>query len=442
VLTEDVAIVANALIGIPLICISLPIVVICLGYVGWLSPLILACALGFAVPAILAYQFLGARAVRQFMAARAGQDALVGHFRALIEGFRELNLHRGRREAFATEALEPTAARVRDRTVAGLTTFAMAGGWSQLAFFGFLGIVVFVLPEFAEVGRETLGGAVVVFLYILTPLEALLTWVPVLGRARASLLKIQAMIPSLESRGLAVAPGPAPAFRDRLELAGVSYAYRGEPDEEAFVLGPADLTIRRGELLMLVGGNGSGKTTLVKLLSGLYRPSSGVIRLDGRPVTDEARDAYRQLFSVVFADGYLFSTLLGLRGPDLDARAREGLDRLGLGARVRVEAGAFSTTELSQGQRKRLALLSACLEDRPICVFDEWAAHQDRHFKKVFYREILPELKAMGKTLVVISHDEDYFDIADRVVKLHDGLFTEESPLLLHGDGVPSRIDP
>jgi putative ATP-binding cassette transporter len=442
ILTEDIVVVANALFGIPFLCINVPILILCLGYVGWLSPPILAWGLAFAMPAIVAHQFLGARAVRQLIEARAGQDALVGHFRSLIDGFRELNLHRSRREAFVAEALEPAAARVRDRTVAGLTTFAMVGGGSQLACFGYLGFVVFVLPAFLNLGPQVLSGVVVVFLYILTPLDSILNWVPVLGRARAALLKIQTVIPSLESRATPAVSDSVGTIRESLELVGVTYAYHEEPDGEGFVLGPVDLTIQRGELIVLVGGNGSGKTTLVKLLTGLYRPDGGEVRLDGRRVGVEAQDAYRQLFSAVFADGYLFPILLGLGGPGLDDRAREGLARFGLDAVVRVEGGAFSTTDLSQGQRKRLALLTACLEDRPICVFDEWAANQDRHFKRVFYRELLPELKAMGKTLLVISHDEEYLDIADRVIKIHDGLISEESPLLLHGDGVPARIDP
>jgi putative ATP-binding cassette transporter len=159
----------------------------------------------------------------------------------------------------------------------------------------------------------------------------------------------------------------------------------------------------------------------VKLITGLYAPDAGMVRLDGRPVGPEQQDEYRQLFSVVFADGHLFQALLGLESHDLDARAQRGLARVELDGLVRVEDGAFSTTELSQGQRKRLALLTACLEDRPILVLDEWASHQDPRFKRVFYLELLPELKARGKTLVVISHDEDFFHVADRIVRLDAG---------------------
>jgi putative ATP-binding cassette transporter len=187
------------------------------------------------------------------------------------------------------------------------------------------------------------------------------------------------------------------------------------------VLGPIDLTFRPGELVFLVGGNGSGKSTLAKIITGLYVPEAGEIRLDGKLVTNQNRDNYRQLFSAVFADFYLFDDLLGLNGPAIDTRAREYLKELHLNHKIKIQNGILSTTEVSQGQRKRLALLTAYLEDRPFYLFDEWASDQDPHFKRVFYTQILPELRARGKTVLVISHDEKYFGVADRLIKLDYG---------------------
>ncbi|MGB3138144.1 MAG: hypothetical protein WBG38_15900 [Nodosilinea sp.] len=81
----------------------------------------------------------------------------------------------------------------------------------------------------------------------------------------------------------------------------------------------------------------------------------------------------------------------------------------------------LSTLDLSQGQRKRLALLTAYLEDRPVYLFDEWASDQDPLFREVFYKQILLELKQRGKTVLVISHDDRYFYLADQLVKLEYG---------------------
>ncbi|MGH7968533.1 MAG: cyclic peptide export ABC transporter, partial [Limisphaerales bacterium] len=216
---------------------------------------------------------------------------------------------------------------------------------------------------------------------------------------------------------------------ERLDLKSVLHSYHVEQDDTQFVLGPVSLTFRPGELVFLVGGNGSGKSTLAKIIAGLYIPEAGEMRLDGKLVTDANRDEYRQLFSAVFSDFYLFEHLLGLERPDLDAQARGYLEQLHLNHKVRIRNGALSTTSVSQGQRKRLALLTAYLEDRPFYLFDEWAADQDPHFKSVFYTQLLPELKARGKTVLVISHDDRYFHVADRILKLDYGkLVSSPSP--------------
>jgi putative ATP-binding cassette transporter len=187
------------------------------------------------------------------------------------------------------------------------------------------------------------------------------------------------------------------------------------------VLGPLDLALYRGEVVFLVGGNGSGKSTFAKVLAGLYPPDGGEIRLDGRPVTSENLEWYHQHFSVIFSDFYLFDRLLGLAGPDLDRRARDYLAQLALDGKVEIRDGELSTTALSQGQRKRLALLTVFLEDRPISIFDEWAADQDPQYRDIFYSKLIPELRARGKTVVVISHDERYYHLADRIIKLDYG---------------------
>ncbi|MDF5806426.1 ATP-binding cassette domain-containing protein [Pseudomonas aeruginosa] len=133
----------------------------------------------------------------------------------------------------------------------------------------------------------------------------------------------------------------------------------------------------------MVGENGCGKTTLIKLLLGLYRPQSGEILLNGEPVSAETRDDYRQLFSTIFADYYLFDDLVQGKQASLQ-NATQYLQRLEIAHKVSVMDGNFSTTDLSTGQRKRLALINAWLEERPVLVFDEWAADQDPAFRRVF----------------------------------------------------------
>ncbi len=431
-LTDDIALIAGAMVGLPHLCINIPIVIACLIYTGWLAPRSVACGMGFAAVAIFVYVIVSTRGMKSLRRAREQQALLVDHFRTLIAGFRELKLHSGRRQAYVAESLEPTMTQARSEMIKGLAHFAVAEGWGQLAFFGFIGFLLFAAPAIEPISRPTLVSAVLVVLYLMTPLDIILTWVPVLGRAQVSLQRVEALVPTLERNGDGgenmLMPVETLELRDSICLDAVTFTYRDGNDEAGFLLGPIELTLRSGELVILAGGNGSGKTTLVKLLAGLYRPESGAVRLDGHPIGDRDRDAFRQLFSIVFADGHLFRDLLGLKTDEIGTPAREGLKRLGLAPAVTVNGSAFSTIDLSQGQRRRLALLGALLEDRPICIFDECAANQDPAFKQFFYQELLPKLRAAGKALLVISHDENHFDIADRVIRLQDGRVFEESP--------------
>ncbi len=324
-------------------------------------------------------------------------------------------------------------ASVRREMVRGLGRFAFAEGWSQLAFFGFIGVLLFAIPRLEPIGRPTLVSAVLIVLYLMTPLDAILTWLPIVGRARASLLKIQSLLPALES-----APRCGPGLAGPDEAARVPRI--GQPGGRDVRLSrrPRGRGIRPGPRRpdpppgrdrhpgrrKRLRQDDPGQADLGAVLAGVgpHPPRRPALR-------DEDREAYRQLVSVVFADGHLFPDLHGLGGDEIEVRAREGLEVLELAGDVSIREGSFSTTDLSQGQRRRLALLAARLEDRPILILDEWAANQDPSFKQFFYNKLLPELKAEGKALLVISHDEWHFDVADRVVRLQDGRLLEESPL-------------
>ncbi|MFI6869770.1 ATP-binding cassette domain-containing protein [Nocardia sp. NPDC050406] len=194
-----------------------------------------------------------------------------------------------------------------------------------------------------------------------------------------------------------------------------------------FSLGPVDLVFEPGQITFIVGGNGSGKSTLAKLITGLYVPRTGFLELNGEQINHENIEWFRQNSSAIFTDFHLFEDYLGFDRPGIDDEVRHYLEELRIAHKVTVENGRLSTIDLSQGQRKRLALLTALLEDRAIYLFDEWAADQEPKFRDVFYREILAKLKERGKTVIVITHDDRYFDLADQLVKLDFGRVVEVS---------------
>jgi putative ATP-binding cassette transporter len=425
-LTDDVQVISGGLISVPIICLQAAVLVGCLIYMGWLSAPLLIAVVVFIFLGMSSVQFGLRKAGRSLGLARREQDALFRHLRALTDGAKELKLHNRRRHAFLTQDLEATAASYQRHNLYGTGILTAMISWAHLLFFILMGVLLFVLPGVIGLSGETLNGYTLALLYLLVPLDVIGSMLPNLGRAKVALASVKSLGLSLEANSTedaasAASPEDLHTAPVSIELRGVTHTYHRERENSKVILGPVDLIVQPGELLFIIGGNGSGKTTLVKLLTGLYIPEEGEIRLNGQAINDATREYYRRHFSVVFSDFYLFESLLGLDTRQIDKRARTYLSRLQLDHKVEVKNGVLSTTQLSQGQRKRLALLTAYLEDRPVYIFDEWAADQDPLFKEVFYLQLLPELKAQGKTVIVISHDDKYYQLADRIVKLDYG---------------------
>jgi putative ATP-binding cassette transporter len=421
-LTEDVNAVASAVALFPYLCIDLATIVGSFAYICWLSWQGFAMVMGLFVLALITTQLMLKRGYQFLKLARDDQDQLFKHFRTITDGIKELKLHYDRRQAFLSDDLEVASARYRRHNVNALILFSMASSWGRLIFFFAIGFVLFALPQVLSVPLQTLSGYILIFTYATLPLEKLVSKLPVLSQASVSLEKIDLLGLALRSRSESSSvPAAIDPHWQRLEFRDITHHYYRPGEESNFVLGPINLAFHPGELVFIVGGNGSGKSTLSKLMTGLYIPDAGEIRLDGQLITSENREWYRQHFSAIYADFYLFDRLLGINNPDLDAQAQAYLKQLHLDHKVTITNGRLSTTELSQGQRKRLSLLTAYLEDRPIYLFDEWASDQDPTFRELFYTEFLPKLKHQGKTIFVISHDDHYFHVADRMIKLDYG---------------------
>ncbi len=421
VLTQDLDAIVVLFVSLPVLAMQGAVIAGCLVYLGYLSWSILLFAVATILIGAAGFRFANGRALLHLRSSRKREEALVKDFRALFDGAKELKLHQARRDAFIEDRLATNVEAVRVQRTRGYVLYAAAASWGSFILFAFIGLTLFVVLRHVDLPPQVVSGYALVFLYMIMPIEGVLSALPALGTARVALERIAQVESELPLELLPCPATPhAPAFQ-QITLESVTHSYFREQESEMFRLGPINMTFRPGELVYLVGGNGSGKTTLAKLVVGLYAPEDGRILVDGVSVEDVDRDRYRQLFSVVFSDFFLFEHLLGLPPEGLDAQARELLKSLQLDHKLTIEGGRFSTLDLSQGQRKRLALLVAYLEDRPFYVFDEWAADQDPQFREVFYLQLLPALKARGKCVLVITHDDRYFDLADRLVRLDFG---------------------
>lgn len=295
---------------------------------------------------------------------------------------------------------------------------SMRGTWAetvtQFMLYGVLGGVAFVVPLVMDVTNEVLAQYVVAILFLVGPLRALLgvqkSWID----AGAAVDRVAKLRDELGSQTEVRKSSTELPKWDLLSLKGATYRYESTDSASGFSVGPIDLTIQRGELVFFVGGNGSGKTTLLKLMMGLYPVAEGSVLLDETPLSECLE--VREMFGGVLADHYLFPWV-----QTQGEKQHQLLERVALSDKVRIDNGEYSNIKLSQGQRARLALVSALAEQRAFYVFDEWAAEQDPQFREYFYLQLLPQLKERGITVVAATHDDRYFHVADRVVHLDRG---------------------
>jgi putative ATP-binding cassette transporter len=400
-------------------------------YLGWLSPPTLLALSIFSLVALVGQRLAFRATFRWLERARQLEDRLLGHFEGLTAGLKQLKLNRARRRAFLQDDLAQTSRLGLEYGVAAGVRFSAADHMTQLSLYVLLGLLLFLLPGLVPVERAALTGYVLTIVFLMGPLRALLGAHGKLVSAGVAVTRIEEL--AEEVQGLAeqsdvrlassAEPDATLARFTSIELNGVGLRYDAEG---GFSLGPVNASVRPGETIFVTGGNGSGKTTLVKILCGLYEPERGSVLWNGTAVGDHNRDEFRQLFSAVFADHHLFDRPLG--SPEKLEQLGELLARFRIEHRVKLVDGRFPDLELSRGQRARLALVMVLLEDRPIYVFDEWAAEQDPTFRRRFYEEFVLELKERGKTVIVITHDDRYYHLADRRWHVAEGRCEEQDP--------------
>jgi putative ATP-binding cassette transporter len=427
-LSDDISMLAWSIQCLPQLAMNAAIVAGCGLYLAWLSWPTFLLVVAATLFGAWGYHWLHTRAFGTIYSSREARGQLFGHFRTLTEGLKELLMHQARRSAFLGQDVRAAAELYRRTSIEASTQYALAEAWSHLAFYAMIGVILFVFPAVLSLSPEALIGYVVVLLYMMSPIWGIIGAWPTVERGQVAFDNITRLGVSLDEPGDRddLHRFPETIKRPGISLKNVVFTYdRKAAGDTPFSLGPLTLDLEPGELVFVIGGNGSGKSTFVKLLAGLYVPQQGEICLSGTAITGANRSWYREHFSVVFSDFFLFGRLLGMERSDVGESAQTYLTRLKIDHKVTVKGGTFSTVDLSQGQRKRLALLTAYLEDRPVYIFDEWAADQDPEYKHVFYHELLPQLRARGRTVIVITHDDRFFHLGDRIIKLEDGQLVE-----------------
>lgn len=365
------------------------------------------------------------------------QEGLVTMITELIAGFKELKMNRSKAQAFQ-EDLDQESQALRDITVKTTELYNFNYIFSQSFFYLLMAVLVFLMPRLMATYSEHVIELTASILFIIGPLTVIVNALPSLQKSSIAAEHLEMLESHLDAGLHESAEGdtdrilvPFKPGQD-LTVDQVCFCFRDRSGDQLFKVGPFSFELKPGELMIVVGGNGSGKSTLMKLLTGLYSPDEGELRYGSQVINRRNRSQYRELFSLIFTDFHLFRKLYGLK--DITGeQVHDLIQRMDLQSKIAFTGNGFSSLDLSTGQRKRLALIVSLLEDRSIYILDEWAADQDPEFRATFYKEILPELKAAGKTIIAVSHDDKYFDCADRIMKMEYGQIEYLGP----PDGLP-----
>ena len=425
-LNNDTEVISNS-IGLIVIGVTSTVtILISFIYLGISNIYALLTSLFFVVIAGIILVLVNQSAHRLYSKTRDIQNTFFKFINDLVNGYKELYLHKRRKEEFRADMIQSCDNYRKERTEAELvgTNVYFVG---ELMAFIILGGLIFLLPIFYKsISNVTLTDYVLIFLFLKGPIDNVLNMIPGINRVKVSWQRVQEMskqVTSIERTHIETSSSAHSKKEISLTLKDISYTYKNKENEQ-FSVGPVNYTFNTGEIVFITGGNGSGKSTLANLITGLYAPDNGVIELNGEITQPEQIGHY---FATVFSDYYLFDRIYGIDFSKEQDRIETLMVNLGIDKKLKINNGEFSTTKLSTGQRKRLALLISYIDDRPIYLFDEWASDQDPEFRQYFYETLIPELKQRGKGVIAITHDDRYFSIADKIIKMEIGKIMDES---------------
>jgi putative ATP-binding cassette transporter len=422
VLTQNTQVLAQVL---PMLVVGFQQVVMLLFlaiYLAWLSPL--ACILAFGLAGlVVAVRFKHAKALRAFMqSAEASERRVFDGLTELLHGFKEVRMS-GPRADGVTGALAEASHASRTTNTSLKAQWGRNFAVIESMLYLLVGLMVFVVPLFVPGYHTVILPATLAVIFISGPVWTISFVTPLVTQAELALENIETMQEKLGAAAEAAAcetTGTLEKDPDSIALKDAALSYRDGEGNPLFTVGPITAEFPAGQITMITGGNGSGKSTLLRMLTGLIPLDTGCLLADGVPIATAQMQDYRDRISAIFSDYHLSRRLYCINDPD-PARISALLERLDVHNKVTISDGAFNTIDLSTGQRKRLAFVVAKLEDKPVIVLDEWAADQDPQFRRIFYEELLPDLKARGKIVICVTHDDRWFHLADRIYQMNEG---------------------
>jgi putative ATP-binding cassette transporter len=421
-INRDTQMVSQAIVTIVTIGQSSAIVFFALIYLATLSWIASILMLGFLLVTLSIFLQVEKKATAELKASNAEDSKTFEFVAEFLSGFQEIKMSSKRAKGFI-EDLVLSARKSRETREESLITLGKTFSFLQIILYIAVGMLIFVVPVLSDSFSDVVLKVTTTSLFMVGSFQAVFTSLPMIVQAEASakqLLSLKDILEQTHNQTNSKDAEDHYVNAKRLTLHGVTYQHQSPEEKRHFDLGPITTTFEAGKVYFIRGQNGSGKTTLIRVLLGLYAPTKGFITVDDQLVNQPSSSAYRDLFAVVFSDFFLFKKLYGISQESL-AEGQSLIEMFQLEDKVSILDNQFDTIHLSTGQRKRLGLLEALLEDKQFVILDEWAADQDPEFRKYFYQVIIPYIKGLGKTLIAISHDDRYFDVADEIITIDEG---------------------
>lgn len=418
-LTTDVNNISNASLMIITFFSSIILILACLVYMAFLSLQLLGVSAAVIALGVLIYALRSKSSNKQLKEVRDLEKTFIAIFNSILNGAKEININADKGTQIYDQKLMKVATTGETKYVTALLKYLNSEIISQLLFYGLISFILVFSGSVFQTPIAIKVSFTFVLLYLMGPIVSVMTIIPVMNRALVSLKKMKKLkkdLTKLEKLQQVDNKGQYKNF-SKLKIRNYSFSF----GENEFSVGPINFDIKRNEIVYVYGGNGEGKTTFINTVLNLYNLDNGEAYIDGELVPLKELEKIKNLFAPVFSDFYLFDEFYGITNIDYD-KINKYLKLFELEGKVHIKDGYFSTTHLSTGQRKRIALINTLLEDRPIIVLDEWAADQDPHFRHKFYTEIIPILvQDEDKTIIAITHDDRYYNTADTLLKMQYG---------------------
>lgn len=395
-------------------------------YLGYISPISFIITMIALIVGVLYFLSLSRFIKKSLRGVRQKEDVYFQSISHLVDGFKEVKMNHKKGEDISGR-IATVASEAQDIKREVGKHESRLWGFGRLFIYALMPVLIFVIPNFVEEHADSIFKISATLLFLIGPTTIITNMIPLLNRVNMAIEDLFLLEAEMDE-AIAASTGQsldASTFLDfnKVAIDNLMFNYPND-DGSAFSSGPFNEHLNRGELLFIIGGNGSGKSTFLKLLTGLYYPTAGSIKVDSTVITESSYPAYREIFSVIFTDFYLFDKFYGISDLEVE-KVNYWLEKMRMSHKVQLKDGGFTSTSLSTGQRKRLAFIAAMLEDKPVLIIDEFAADQDPQFREYFYETLLPELKSTGKTIIAVTHDDHYFHVADRVLKMDEGRFTD-----------------